>query len=86
MGEAVHQMINENGAYPSALGYGRFSKSVYTSVNECICQGIVDSHVLEDGDIININDTVYLNDYYGNTLAISLLEGLMTMPKFGRGD
>ncbi|XVF61144.1 hypothetical protein PTKIN_Ptkin08bG0105800 [Pterospermum kingtungense] len=59
--QAVHQMIIDNGAYPSPLGYGGFPKSVCTSVNECICHGIPDSHPLEDGDIINIDVTVYLN-------------------------
>nr|GMD49767.1 methionine aminopeptidase 1D, chloroplastic/mitochondrial [Ipomoea batatas] len=59
--QAVHQMIIENGAYPSPLGYGGFPKSVCTSVNECICHGIPDSRPLEDGDIINIDVTVYLN-------------------------
>ncbi|XP_078429705.1 methionine aminopeptidase 1D isoform X1 [Wolffia australiana] len=59
--QAVHQMIIDNGAYPSPLGYGGFPKSVCTSVNECICHGIPDSRPLEDGDIINIDVTVYLN-------------------------
>ncbi|XP_010548408.1 PREDICTED: methionine aminopeptidase 1D, chloroplastic/mitochondrial isoform X2 [Tarenaya hassleriana] len=67
--EAVHQMIIENGAYPSPLGYGGFPKSVCTSVNECICHGIPDSRPLEDGDIINIDVTVYLNGYHGDTSA-----------------
>ncbi|KAJ6847039.1 methionine aminopeptidase 1D, chloroplastic/mitochondrial [Iris pallida] len=65
----VHQMIIENGAYPSPLGYGGFPKSVCTSVNECICHGIPDSRALEDGDIINIDVTVYLNGYHGDTSA-----------------
>lgn len=45
--KAVHQMIIDNGAYPSPLGYGGFPKSVCTSVNECICHGIPDSRALE---------------------------------------
>ncbi|KAK3010391.1 hypothetical protein RJ639_011705 [Escallonia herrerae] len=67
--QAVHQMIVDNGAYPSPLGYGGFPKSVCTSVNECICHGIPDSRALEDGDIINIDVTVYLNGYHGDTSA-----------------
>ncbi|KAG6499769.1 hypothetical protein ZIOFF_039561 [Zingiber officinale] len=67
--KAVHQMIIENGAYPSPLGYGGFPKSVCTSVNECICHGIPDSRPLEDGDIINIDVTVFLNGYHGDTSA-----------------
>ncbi|KAL1536474.1 Methionine aminopeptidase 1D, chloroplastic/mitochondrial, variant 2 [Salvia divinorum] len=67
--QAVHQMIIDNGAYPSPLGYGGFPKSVCTSVNECICHGIPDSRALKDGDIINIDVTVYLNGYHGDTSA-----------------
>ncbi|KAL8091344.1 hypothetical protein AgCh_033813 [Apium graveolens] len=70
--QAVHQMIVANGAYPSPLGYGGFPKSVCTSVNECICHGIPDSRALEDGDIINIDVTVYLNGYHGDTSATFL--------------
>ncbi|KAG8072492.1 hypothetical protein GUJ93_ZPchr0006g46016 [Zizania palustris] len=70
--KAVHQMIVENGAYPSPLGYCGFPKSVCTSVNECICHGIPDSRPLEDGDIINIDVTVYLNGYHGDTSSTFL--------------
>ncbi|KAL5722244.1 methionyl aminopeptidase [Ranunculus cassubicifolius] len=63
----VHKMIIDAGAYPSPLGYGGFPKSVCTSVNECICHGIPDSRPLQDGDIINIDVTVYLNGYHGDT-------------------
>ncbi|XP_024384651.1 methionine aminopeptidase 1D, chloroplastic/mitochondrial [Physcomitrium patens] len=65
--KAVHQMTIDAGAYPSPLGYGSFPKSVCTSVNECICHGIPDSRPLEDGDIINIDVTVWLNGYHGDT-------------------
>ncbi|XP_057831697.1 methionine aminopeptidase 1B, chloroplastic [Cryptomeria japonica] len=65
--KAVHKMIIEAGAYPSPLGYGGFPKSVCTSVNECLCHGIPDSRPLQDGDIINIDVTVYLNGYHGDT-------------------
>ncbi|KAL6843723.1 hypothetical protein ACP4OV_026294 [Aristida adscensionis] len=65
--KAVHKMIIDAGAYPSPLGYGGFPKSVCTSVNECMCHGIPDSRELQDGDIINIDVTVYLNGYHGDT-------------------
>lgn len=58
--KAVHAMITDAGAYPSPLTYGNFPKSVCTSVNECICHGIPDARPLVDGDIINIDVTVYL--------------------------
>ena len=49
------------GAYPSPLNYHRFPKSICTSVNEVMCHGIPDSRPLEDGDIINIDVSTYLN-------------------------
>lgn len=67
---AVHDMIVQAGAYPSPLNYGRFPKSVCTSVNECLCHGIPDSRPLKDGDIVNIDVTVYLDGYHGDTSAM----------------
>ena len=64
---AVHEAIIAAGAYPSPLNYGGFPKSVCTSLNECICHGIPDTTVLQDGDIINIDVTVYLDGYHGDT-------------------
>ena len=60
-------MIIDNKAYPSPLNYGGFPKSVCTSVNECVCHGIPDDRPLEDGDIVNVDVTVYLNGYHGDT-------------------
>lgn len=66
--KAVHEMTVEAGAYPSPLNYGGFPKSVCTSLNECICHGIPTVEtVLQEGDIINVDVTVYLNGYHGDT-------------------
>lgn len=55
-----------NGAYPSPLNYYNFPKSVCTSPNEVICHGIPDMRPLKNGDILNIDVTVYLNGYHGD--------------------
>src|SRR5690606_34851965 len=55
-----------HGAYPSTLGYRGFPKSSCTSVNEVICHGIPDDTVLEDGDLINLDVTAYLDGYHGD--------------------
>ena len=65
--KAVHKMIIDAGAYPSPLNYGKFPKSVCTSVNECVCHGIPDDRALLDGDIVNIDVTVYLDGHHGDT-------------------
>ena len=59
----VFEMSTSHGAYPSPLNYKGFPKSVCTSVNNCACHGIPDSRPLVDGDIINIDITVYLVSY-----------------------
>jgi hypothetical protein len=56
----VFEMTTRNGAYPSPLNYRGFPKSVCTSVNNCACHGIPDSRQLVNGDIINVDITVYL--------------------------
>lgn len=49
------------GCYPSPLGYHGFPKSVCTSVNEVVCHGIPDQRALQDGDLINLDVTLYHN-------------------------
>ncbi|KAI4490915.1 hypothetical protein M0802_010589 [Mischocyttarus mexicanus] len=64
--EAIHDMIINNGAYPSPLNYKGFPKSICTSVNNVACHGIPDNRPLKHGDIINVDVTVYLNGYHGD--------------------
>ena len=67
-----HEFLCDNDAYPSTLGYRGFPKSLCTSVNEVICHGIPDSRVIEDGDIVNIDITAYLDGVHGDTNATFL--------------
>src|SRR6195952_1658774 len=68
----VHDYLCDHGAYPSTLGYRRFPKSCCTSINEVICHGIPDSTVIEDGDIVNIDVTAYIDGVHGDTNATFL--------------
>ncbi|RHY25618.1 hypothetical protein DYB32_009742 [Aphanomyces invadans] len=63
----VHEEICRRGAYPSPLLYGGFPKSICTSVNEIVVHGIPDSRPLEDGDLVNIDVSVFLNGFHGDT-------------------
>ena len=67
-----HEFLCDHGAYPSTLGYKGFPKSLCTSVNEVVCHGIPDARVLEDGDIVNIDITAYLDGVHGDTNATFL--------------
>lgn len=64
---ALHEFICAGGAYPSDLGYKGFPKSVMISVNEVICHGIPDNRPLEDGDVVNIDVTLYLDGFHADT-------------------
>lgn len=67
-----HEFLCDHGAYPSTLGYKGFPKSLCASVNEVICHGIPDSRVVEDGDIVNIDITAFINGVHGDTNATFL--------------
>ncbi|MEO7752651.1 MAG: type I methionyl aminopeptidase [Terracoccus sp.] len=69
----AHEYMLDHGAYPSPLGYKAFPKSVCTSVNEVICHGIPDARPLEDGDIVNIDVTAYVDGVHGDTDATYLV-------------
>lgn len=64
--EIVHKACLERNSYPSPLNYGHFPKSVCTSPNEVICHGIPDQRVLQDGDILNIDVTLYHGGFHGD--------------------
>jgi methionyl aminopeptidase len=65
----AHEAHVSRGVYPSPLRYRGFPKSVCTSVNEVICHGIPDDRALVDGDIVNIDVTVYTEGVHGDTNA-----------------
>lgn len=62
----AHEYLISQGAYPSTLGYRGYPKSICSSLNEVICHGIPDDTILQDGDIVNIDITAYLNGFHGD--------------------
>jgi len=64
-----HEFLVAHDAYPSALGYRGFPKSICTSINEVICHGIPDDTELRDGDIVKIDITAYRDGMHGDLCA-----------------
>ncbi len=63
-----HDYIVKHGAIPAPLNYRGFPKSVCTSVNHVVCHGIPDdAKKLAKGDIVNIDITVILDGWHGDT-------------------
>jgi methionyl aminopeptidase len=65
----VHDASMERNCYPSPLNYYNFPKSCCTSVNEVICHGIPDQYVLKDGDICNLDISVYFDGFHSDLNA-----------------
>lgn len=65
---------------PPLLPLPGFPKSVCTSVNEVICHGIPDSRALREGDIINIDVTVYLDVRAGWAAGRAWPRGWLRLP------
>jgi len=65
--DLCHQFVIERGAVPAPLGYHGFPKSICTSVNHVVCHGIPGDKRLEDGDIVNIDVTVIVDGWHGDT-------------------
>ncbi|XP_023946356.2 methionine aminopeptidase 1D, mitochondrial isoform X2 [Bicyclus anynana] len=64
--ELAHTLSIAAGAYPSPLNYKGFPKSVCTSVNNVAVHGIPDLRPLKNGDIVNVDITVFFNGYHGD--------------------
>lgn len=72
--DAAEKWTRKHGATSAPLGYPGpdgaipFPKSICTSINEVVCHGIPNKHdILQDGDIINIDVTPFLNGYHGDS-------------------
>lgn len=66
LNQLLHDFTLKNGATPAPLGYKGFPKSICTSVNDCMCHGVPDDRLLEDGDFVNIDVTPVKDGYYGD--------------------
>lgn len=64
--------IRDHGAVPAPLGYRGFPKATCISVNHVVCHGIPGEKRLRDGDILNIDITVILDGWYGDTSRMYL--------------
>ena len=66
--DICHVLIVKNNAIAAPLNYKGFPKSVCTSVNHVVCHGIPsEKKILSEGDIVNVDVTVILNGWYGDS-------------------
>lgn len=63
----AYEITIANGGTNACLGYKGYPKSLCTSVNEMLCHGVPNDEPLKDGDIVNIDVTVKIGPYHGDT-------------------
>ena len=74
----VFDFAMANGAYPASLDYRGFTKSICTSINHVVCHGIPDDKPLRDGDVVNIDVTLIVDGWHGDS---SRMYGVGLVPR-----
>ena len=75
------EYIRDNGGYSAPLFYRGYTKSVCTSLNHVICHGIPSDRTLVEGDILNIDITAVVNDFYGDTSRMYVVPDISVKAK-----
>jgi methionyl aminopeptidase len=65
--KAVEDMVNEAGATSATIGYKGYKHATCISINHVVCHGIPSDKRLKDGDILNIDVTVIVDGWFGDT-------------------
>ncbi len=63
----IHDYMIAHGAVPATLGYRGYPKSSCISINHVVCHGIPGERKLAEGDILNIDVTVILDGWFGDS-------------------
>ncbi|MGD9868665.1 MAG: type I methionyl aminopeptidase [Hyphomicrobiales bacterium] len=63
----VHQFAMDHGAVPAPLMYRGFPKSICTSINHVVCHGIPGDRQLKEGDIVNVDVTLIVDGWHGDS-------------------
>src|ERR1041385_1997412 len=67
------EYIADHGAVPACLGYRGYRHTLCTSINHVVCHGIPSEKPLRDGDIVNIDVTVIVDGWHGDTSRMYLV-------------
>jgi methionyl aminopeptidase len=74
----VFQFAMDHGAFPATLFYRGYPKSSCTSINHVVCHGIPNDKPLRDGDILNIDVTLVVDGWHGDS---SRMYGVGEVPR-----
>jgi methionyl aminopeptidase len=63
----VFEFAMDHGALPATLMYRGYGKSTCTSINHVVCHGIPNDKPMKEGDIVNIDVTLILDGWHGDS-------------------
>src|SRR3569832_2312287 len=63
----AYDYVVSHGGVPACMGYRGYRHTTCTSINHVVCHGIPNDKPLRDGDIVNIDVTVILDGWHGDT-------------------
>jgi len=63
----IRNRVEELGAVSATIGYRGYQHASCISVNHVVCHGIPGEKILSEGDILNIDVTVILDGWYGDS-------------------
>lgn len=64
---AINAHVDDAGATSATIGYKGYKHASCISVNHVVCHGIPSEKRLKDGDILNVDVTVIVDGWYGDT-------------------
>jgi len=67
LNDLIDRFVTDNGAVSATIGYRGYQHASCISLNHVVCHGIPGPKALRDGDILNIDVTVILDGWYGDT-------------------
>src|SRR3954469_11766048 len=65
--------VRAHGGLPACLGYRGYRHTLCTSINHVVCHGIPSEKPLREGDIVNIDVTVIVDGWHGDTSRMYLV-------------
>jgi methionyl aminopeptidase len=65
--DLVFRFAMDHGAYPATLQYRGYTHSICTSINHVVCHGIPNDKPLREGDVLNIDTTMLLGGWHGDS-------------------
>ena len=71
--QLVFDFAMDHGAYPAPLDYRGYRKSICTSLNHVVCHGLPDRKPLKDGDVLNIDVTLIVDGWHGDSSRMFLV-------------